>query len=76
MKVPRVGLDADDAVELSEVLEFLGGWLVSDSEHLGRSLARFVGDGYELDDLRGDIARFAFLLGGDQSDFFFAGLER
>jgi hypothetical protein len=57
-------LDAADAVELAELLEFLGDWLESDRANLTASLARFVGcPDYGPDTLRSDFARFRFLLG-------------
>lgn len=42
MTVRPVCLDAGDAVELGELLEFLGNWLVSDREILAVSLCRCV----------------------------------
>ena len=55
MTVPRVCLDAGDAVELGELLGFIGDWLLSDRERLAESLRRFVGvDGYDIEQLRGD----------------------
>jgi hypothetical protein len=59
-------LDADDAVELGELLDLLARWFASDREGIGASIARFIGDrSYGIDDLRGDVSRFAFMLGGD-----------
>ena len=59
-----IALDAGDAVELAELLQFLGGWLESDHDNLAESLARFVGcPAYGPDALREDFARFRFLLG-------------
>jgi len=54
-----------DAMELGELLTFLHDWLDdADSPSLATSLRRFVGaDGYDLTELRTDLARFAFLLG-------------
>jgi hypothetical protein len=64
MTVPQMCLDAGDAVELGEMLEFLGEWLVCDRSRLADSLGRFVGsDGYDIDELHADLSRFAFLLG-------------
>jgi hypothetical protein len=74
MAVPQVCLDVGDAVELGEMLEFLGGWLVSDRARLAESLRRFVGiDGYDIDDLRRDLSRFGFLLGFTVGEVFFGG---
>ncbi len=74
MAVPQVCLDAGDAVELGEMLEFLGGWLLSDPARLAESLRGFVGvDGYDLDDLRRDLSRFAFLLGFTDGEVLFGG---
>jgi hypothetical protein len=60
-------LNATDAAELSELLTFLSDWLDStDSNQLAASLQRFVGTtGYDLTELRTDLARFTFLLGND-----------
>jgi len=60
-------LDAADAGELAELLEFLGDWLDgSDSTLLAASLQRFVGTtGDDLNELRTDLARSTFLLGAD-----------
>jgi hypothetical protein len=64
-------LHPDDATELSELLDFLGDWLDTDTELLAASLRRFVGtDGYDLTELRQDLARFVFLLGGDGDRLF------
>jgi hypothetical protein len=66
-----VELNAEDAVELGELLEFLHDFLGYIPAVLTESLARFVGgDGYALEDLRADLARFAFLLGGDGERLF------
>jgi hypothetical protein len=63
--MPSLSLDATDAAELAEMLQFLAEWLAADDEHLGASLARFVGStAYDLKDLRGDLERFTFLPGG------------
>ncbi len=62
--MPSIALDAGDAVELAELLQFLGGWLESDRGNLAASLARFVGSqAYGPASLREDFARFRFLLG-------------
>jgi hypothetical protein len=68
-------LSDDDAVELAELLEFIHDWTSYIPATLTESLARFVGgDGYSLADLRADLGRFAFLVGGDSERLF--GAER
>jgi hypothetical protein len=62
--MPAIPLDAADAIELAELLQFLGDWLESDHNNLAASLARFVGSpAYGPGTLREDFARFRFLLG-------------
>jgi hypothetical protein len=58
-----VNLSQDDAMEPGQLLQFLDDWPGSDHQ-LSTSLARFTGiDGYGLETLRDDPARFMFLLG-------------
>jgi hypothetical protein len=77
MTVRPVCLDAVDAVELSELLEFLGNWLVSEREILAVSLGRFVGSGdYGIDEFRADVLRLAGLLGCNEGEQGSAGDER
>lgn len=66
MKVRPVCLEPDDAVELGELLEFLDHWIASDAS-LAKALDRFVGGGYDAEELRADLARFAFLVGGSET---------
>ena len=55
-----------DARELTELLRFLDDWLTTDHDLLDTSLQRFVGHpAYNLNQLRTDLHRFAFLLGDD-----------
>ena len=62
-------LTAADAAELAEMLQFLSQWLARDPGRLGPSLAQFVGHpAYGLDELRGDLERFVFLLGGSDGE--------
>jgi hypothetical protein len=64
--VSGVNLALDDAVELTELLQFLNGWLTTDHDQLNASLRRFVGHpAYDIPQLKADLARFTFLLGGD-----------
>jgi len=73
MTVPDVRLHPGDAAELAEILEFLDDWLATGDEHLHGSLSRFIGsDAYRVSDLRGDLARFAFLLGATDGDRLFS----
>ena len=70
--MPEVKLDAVDAAELAEMLQFLSGWLACDPARLGASLERFVGHpAYGITQLRGDLERFVFLLGGSDGEALF-----
>ena len=67
--MPEVKLDASDAAEFAEMLQFLTGWLDRDPARLAASLEEFVGNpAYGLHDLRGDLERFVFLLGGSDGE--------
>lgn len=62
-------LDIVDATELAEILGFLRDWAAADHDHLDASLRAFLGtDGYTIDDLRHDLARYTFLLRGDDGE--------
>jgi hypothetical protein len=67
MPAPQVHLDLTDAAELAEMLTFISQWLTGpDHAQLAASFGRFMGtDGYDLADLRTDLARFTFLPGHD-----------
>jgi hypothetical protein len=70
--MPHLRLDAADAAELAELLQFLAGWLARDPGRLGASLEDFVGNpAYNLGQLRQDLDRFTFLLGADDGEFLF-----
>ena len=70
--MPEVKLDAVDAAELAEMLQFLSQWLARDPARLGDSLAQFVGHpAYDLAQLHGDLQRFVFLLGGSDGEDLF-----
>ena len=63
--MPDVRLNAADAAELTEMLQFLSQWLARDPARLAASLEQFTGHpAYGPGELRGDLERFAFLLGG------------
>ena len=58
-----------DAAELAEMLQFLSDWLTRDQDPLEPSLEGFVGNcAYGTRQLRDDLARFIFLLGGSDSE--------
>ena len=66
---PEVKLDAADAAELAEILQFLSQWLARDPARLAASLQQFVGHpAYGLAQLRDDLERFVFLLGGSDGE--------
>jgi hypothetical protein len=67
--MPEVRLDTSDAAELAEMLQFLTGWLARDPARLAASLEEFVGHpAYGLAQLRDDLERFVFLLGGSDGE--------
>ena len=75
---PFLGLDADDAVELGELLALLSDWLASDPNRLDASLHDYVAApdhlsaSCRIDELRADIERYArMLLGYDTAGRFF-----
>ena len=64
--MPQTTLDTGHAIELAELLQFLSGWLARDPARLGASLAGDVGHpAYGTAQLRQDLNRFTFLLGGE-----------
>ena len=70
--MPTTRLDTADAVELTELLQFVKEWLGADNDARG-SFARFVGTpGYDATDLCADIDRFSFLLGGNDGEHLLA----
>jgi hypothetical protein len=67
--MPNTSLGPGDAAEIAEMLQFLDDWLAADPGELGASLGRFVANpAYGLSDLRGDLSRFIFLLGGNDGE--------
>jgi hypothetical protein len=67
--MPRITLDAADAGELAEMLQFLSDWLGRDRARLAASLEEFVGHpAYGIAQLRDDLDRFVFLLGGSDGE--------
>ena len=71
--MPGITLDPVDAAELAEVLTFLTQWLSGRQKHaLAESFAAFVGHpAYNVGELRQDLDRFTFLLGGDDGETLF-----
>ena len=66
-----VRLDASDAVELAEMLTFIGDLLHHDRVQLAELLLNFVGnDSYDLGTLHADLAGFCFLLCDDGTRLF------
>ncbi len=66
--MPQIRLDVNDAGELAEMLESLSQWLGSDPA-LQASLSRWIGHpGYGIAQLRQDLDRFTFLLGGHDGE--------
>lgn len=69
---PRVSLDAADAGQLAEMLQFLSDWLARDPDRPGASLEQFVGHpAYGTAQLRDDLKRFFFLLSGSDGEHLF-----
>jgi hypothetical protein len=67
--MPAMNLELSDAVELAELLQFLRDWLATDHDHLHNALEAFVGSThYDLPQLRADLDRFTFLLGGNDGE--------
>ena len=70
--MPRITLDAADAAELAETLQLLSDWLARDPARLRPSLEDFIGHpGYGTAQLRHDLDRFVFLLGGNDGESLF-----
>jgi len=67
--MPDMKLDVTDATELAELLQFLSGWLARDPARLGAFLEDVAGHpAYGISQLRQDLERFVFLLGGSDGE--------
>jgi hypothetical protein len=67
--MPDMKLDVADAAELAEMPQFLSRWLARDPARLAASLEEFVGHpAYGIPQLRDDLERFVFLLGGSDGE--------
>jgi hypothetical protein len=70
-------LDPADVMELTELLQFIAGWLSCDAGRLAPSLLDYVGHpAYGPDQLRQDLDRFTFLLGGSDGEELFGHDDR
>ena len=66
-----VHLNGTDTMELAEILLSVRDWLRRDDQVIATSFADFVGiHSYPLTELREDLTRVAFLLGGDHEESF------
>jgi hypothetical protein len=62
-------IDTTDALELAELLQFIKDWLTVHQATLTPSFLAYIGHpAYDLDALRNDLDRFAFLLGGNDGE--------
>ncbi|MGH3244741.1 MAG: hypothetical protein ACRDOI_00785 [Trebonia sp.] len=67
-----MSLDPSDAMEHTQLLQLIAGWLDSDPARLGPSLLDYIGHpAYSLADLHAELDRFRVLLGGDDGEAFF-----
>ena len=74
--MPRVTLDTSDAAELAVMLQLLSDWLGRDPGRLGPSLEDFIGHpAYGTAQLRQDLNRFVFLLGGSDGAALYGAAE-
>jgi hypothetical protein len=70
--MPGMNLDTADAAELTELLQFLSQWLARGHDRLADSLENFVGHpAYGISQLRMDLDRVTFLLGGNDGEHLF-----
>jgi hypothetical protein len=67
-----MSLDPADAMELTQLLQLIADWLDADPQRLAPSLLDYTGHpAYGLDELRTDLDRFTFLLGGSDGERLF-----
>jgi hypothetical protein len=70
---PRLTRRLKITVELAEILQLIAGWLAADPQRLAASLLVFIGHpGYGPAQLRQDLDRFTFLLGGSDGEELFS----
>jgi hypothetical protein len=58
----QVRIDLEEALELAELLDYVGGWV--GCCHGSESWVAFTGPGFSPAEFQDEIARFVFLLGG------------
>jgi hypothetical protein len=69
--LPGLSVDAGDAAELAEMRQFLSDWFGAEGS-LSASPNRFIGHpGDGISQLRADLDRFTFLLGGSDGQSLF-----
>jgi len=67
--MPGMSLHPADTAELAELPQFLADWLAARHRRLDPSLRTFTGnDAYGVRQLRADLERFSFLLGGNDGE--------
>ncbi len=74
--VAAVCLRAEHAIELGELVELVelvADWLAGASDVFADASAAFAGEACTVEDLRADVARSAFVLGGDGERSIFGG---
>lgn len=58
--IDTVSVPADDAIELSELLDFISDWLTSAPRMVACDFERFVGaDAYSIEELRSTLGRWS-----------------
>ncbi|MET0911256.1 MAG: hypothetical protein ABWZ99_17460 [Ilumatobacteraceae bacterium] len=62
MNTPIVTLDAADAIEIAEALQWLRDWFASDPE-LARSMRRFSLGLFTLEEISAELDQFTITLG-------------
>lgn len=60
-----VTLDAADAIEIAEALQWLRDWFGYDPDTLGTSMRRHSFGLFTLDEIDSDLGRFVHVLGAD-----------
>jgi hypothetical protein len=71
--MPNIGLDTTDANEPAELLQLLTDWPAADAQTLDTSPTGYLDNpAYNLEQLRNDLHRFGFLLGGNDGEPLFA----